>query len=311
MRNVLLSITVVAVLIAGGLSGTFAHFSDTEESTGNYLETGSLDLKVNGYDDPMVPPKIYAEHLAPCKSRDYTIDVENVGQCDAPAYLFMHIKNVECGEVPDKIGQDKPEPERVAEDGGWLDQMWVRGLGPYGENCELTEHILMSIQYDTDRSGNKTPADHRQEHKIADIECINKYIGRLDPCEGPVLIWVDVHLQDVSEDEIAIEDNDLDGSVDEDPVDGIDNDVDGWIDEDDVNQVGITYDNDGDGLVDEDPRDGVDNDMDGLTDEDPAGYFDGDDPDVQQKSWNDWPTNALMKDWVSFDILFSLSQVDP
>ena len=311
MRNVLLSLTVVAVMVSGGLTGAFAHFSDTEESLDNYLETGSLDLKVNGYDDPLVPPKIYAEHLAPCKSRDYTIDVENVGQCDAPAFLFMHIKNVECGEVPDKVGQDKPEPERVAEDGGQIDQMWVRGLGPYGENCELTEHIAVSWWYDADCDGEQDPDELRVSYKMNEIECDNIYIGRLDPCSGPHDLNIDVHLQDISEDEIAIEDNDLDGLVDEDPVDGIDNDGDGWIDEDDVNQVGITYDNDGDGLVDEDPRDGVDNDMDGLTDEDPAGYFDGDDPDVQQKSWNDWPTNALMKDWVSFDILFSLSQVDP
>lgn len=98
------------------------------------------------------------------------------------------------------------------------------------------------------------------------------------------------------------------------------------IDEDDP-ALGLAFagvDNDGDGLVDEDGRGcvgdtpGVDDDGDGKIDEDPAldgndavldgGYFDGNDPDIQMKSWDHWPTNAYQGDRCTFDMEFVLSQ---
>lgn len=296
MRNVLLSLTVVAVMVSGGLTGAFAHFSDTEESEGNYLQTGSMDLKVNGYDDPLVPPKIWALCMAPEKSRDFTIDLENVGQCEYPAYLFMHIKNVVCGEEPNKDGAPKPEPEVVAENGGRVDQVDVGGVGILGEDCTLGDHIGINLWYDEDDDGERD-LNEEQSHKISDIVSLNKYLGRLDPCVGPRYLYVDVVLQDIDEDDI------LDFA-------DVDNDGDGLVDEDGRGCVGDTpgVDDDNDGLVDEDPA------LDGNMDDGDAvdgGYFDEYDPDIRMKSWDDWPTNALQKDWISFDILFSLSQVDP
>ena len=37
-----------------------------------------------------------------------------------------------------------------------------------------------------------------------------------------------------------------------------------------------------------------------------GGWFDGDDDDIKLKCWDKWPTNALMKDKITFSILFSL-----
>ncbi|MBA7672334.1 hypothetical protein ES703_80510 [subsurface metagenome] len=53
MKQVLLALTVILVVAALAGVGTYASFSDIETSTGNYLETGSLDLQL-GDDAPVV-----------------------------------------------------------------------------------------------------------------------------------------------------------------------------------------------------------------------------------------------------------------
>jgi hypothetical protein len=78
----LMVITLMAGLIGGGL---FADFSDIETSHDNYFNTGSMDLKVsdyNGieYDDPMVPAFLQVSDAWPCCSKDIRFDLHNMGQ---------------------------------------------------------------------------------------------------------------------------------------------------------------------------------------------------------------------------------------
>ncbi len=53
MKQVLLALTVILVVAALAGVGTYASLSDIETSTGNYLETGDLDLQL-GDDAPVV-----------------------------------------------------------------------------------------------------------------------------------------------------------------------------------------------------------------------------------------------------------------
>jgi len=53
MKQVMLALTVILVVAVLAGVGTYASFSDIETSTGNYLETGSLDLQL-GDDAPIV-----------------------------------------------------------------------------------------------------------------------------------------------------------------------------------------------------------------------------------------------------------------
>jgi len=53
MKQVLLALTVILVVAALATVGTYASFRDIETSTGNYLETDSLDLQL-GDDAPIV-----------------------------------------------------------------------------------------------------------------------------------------------------------------------------------------------------------------------------------------------------------------
>ena len=150
MKNVFLSVVVVATLISAGVGGTLAGFVDTEESTDNMIQAGMLDLLVNGKNDPDIGHKIYMSHIIPCISQDFWIDLYSWSECQG-AYAYMQFKNVLSvedgakehgdasyvydgttilgGDVPDgyKVqaapepvgaGVASTEPELIAEEGG-------------------------------------------------------------------------------------------------------------------------------------------------------------------------------------------------
>lgn len=279
MRNVFLSVVIIAALVTAGLGGTFAHFSDTEESLENFIQTGSLDLKVsdvNGvlYDDAPygegVPQLIFALDLEPKQSKDYKWDLQNAGQPEGdPAWVYMHIKKIKCEDiVPHKggvlapNGKIKPEPEVVAEFGGRVGQTDVPGVGPdFGCTGDLEKHIHMRIWYDENGNGTLDTGEVKHDGKMDEIICKNLMLGRLDKCWTRD-VHADVRLQDIDEDDLIA------AGILPDPWAG-------------------------------NPPAGHD-----------GGWFDGNDPDIQRKCWDKWPTNALMKDKITFSILFSLVDGD-
>jgi hypothetical protein len=101
MKNVFLSVVVVATLVAAGVGGTFAGFVDTEMSEDNFIEAGISDLLVNGKNDP-IGAKLRFTHVAPCKSVDKFIDLYNWGECQG-GDLWMHIKHVLSEEAGTKL----------------------------------------------------------------------------------------------------------------------------------------------------------------------------------------------------------------
>jgi predicted ribosomally synthesized peptide with SipW-like signal peptide len=164
MRNVFLSVVVICALLVAAIGGTLAGFSDTEASTGNIFEVGNLDLKVsvpfNGpeYEDPDVPPIAQAYLAWPCTSQDFTFDLHNVSDNPQAAYTYMCIKNLECYEVETAKHPDgRPEPEEVAEGGGWLANYETPPMGPWGQDCTLGDFIEIYIEYDIDGDGALEP----------------------------------------------------------------------------------------------------------------------------------------------------------
>jgi len=288
MKNIFLSVVVVAVLVAAGVGGTFAHFSDTEEVFDNYIATGSLDLMVsdtqgNEFDQAPygtgIPALCTWDDVVPGKDFSFEFDLHNAGQV-AKGTPFIHFKSLRCVDIPpDKggyidlvDGMLKPEPELVAESGGWVGQVWVPGIGDI--DCFLSRHIevrSLKVSWDkaiwTDVPIIQYDEDGNNIVKLNELECHNIRLLPLLPTEGSFIppcnfLYVDVHLylQDIDEDELI--------------ADGI--------------LVPPAIPADGDG-----------------------GYFNGEDPEIQLKCWDKWPTNALMKDKLYFDILCSLTQFDP
>ena len=220
MRNVLLSLVVVAVLMAGTIGGTFATWSDSETSHDNYIETGSVDLMVNGADDEPwgtgVPTKVQIDCMIPCKVYGpYPVDVWNASQdCMPPSELFLHIKELCCANVPPKAGSGypapitgdlKPEPELVAEYGGKVDCTDVPGVGVIGDDCTLPEHIYVWIVLENDTPpvvGQTAPVGTVWEGKLNLIEDVEQYLGDLEPC-NEVTLYFWFHLQQPSEEDFG------------------------------------------------------------------------------------------------------------
>lgn len=135
MKNIVLSIIVVTALVVAGIGGTLATWSDAEVSKNNEVSTGSLDLKVNGADDAPwgtgVPVKVEVECVVPEKFYGpYEVELWNAGQCQFPSHAFIHLTDFECSNILPKAN---PYP-----DGG--SAMWPAGATT-GYACPVTGEL--------------------------------------------------------------------------------------------------------------------------------------------------------------------------
>jgi len=84
-RKVLISLFIIGILALGIGWGTHSLFSDTETSSGNTFTAGTIDLKVNGTDDPYV----------------VTITLSNMKPGDDTGYYKWILRNA--GTLPGKV----------------------------------------------------------------------------------------------------------------------------------------------------------------------------------------------------------------
>ena len=73
MKNILITAVVITTLALAGIGGTMADFSDSEEEMDDVLQAGSLDLKVNGEDDPDVLPVAIRGHSSSMTALIYCV----------------------------------------------------------------------------------------------------------------------------------------------------------------------------------------------------------------------------------------------
>jgi predicted ribosomally synthesized peptide with SipW-like signal peptide len=207
MKSIFLSVVVIAALVLAGVGGTLADFSDSEEEMGDTIQAGSLDLKVDGMDDPNIQP-ITITGMVPEKSYHHEKVIQNVGTIDG--WLYIHVKNVECIETNDKdlngdgvitAPEDNPEPENVAELGGKHGQEQVPGLGV---RCDMEEHVEVQILYGP--VGAPVPIDLSAydanldgKVKLSELECHQILIDQLPACGVEFEIRFGFILQDVPE----------------------------------------------------------------------------------------------------------------
>jgi predicted ribosomally synthesized peptide with SipW-like signal peptide len=112
-RNVILAVVVIAALSLAGAGGVFATWSDSEVSFNNTIETGSVDLKVNGADDlpygTGVPVKVNVTCMIPLKYYGpYEIELWNAGQCNFSSHAYIHVKSLNCSNALPKVNTYDP-----------------------------------------------------------------------------------------------------------------------------------------------------------------------------------------------------------
>ena len=142
MKNIWLSIIVVGVLVAAGVGGTFAGFVDTEESEGNFLQAGILDLLVNGKNDP-IGAKLQYTHAVPCISQDFWIDLFSWSKCQG-ANVYMKIKNVDSVEAGYKTHGSNYLYDGTTVLGGGIPDGYVVGTDPTGAGIATSEPELIA-----------------------------------------------------------------------------------------------------------------------------------------------------------------------
>jgi len=120
MKKILISLMAIALVIGLVGAGTMAYFNDTETSSGNTFTAGTLDLTVDGANDPL-PVKFNLTDLAPGSSGTITYTLNNVGNIAG----YLDLQNI---SVTDTEGTN-PESE----------------TGDIGEPGELSANIYVTV----------------------------------------------------------------------------------------------------------------------------------------------------------------------
>lgn len=294
MKNILLSVMVICTLIGGALAGTLADFSDIEISEDNFFATGSLDLKVsdyqgNEYNGDTIPAFIQYSDAWPCSDKSFYVDLENWGQgVEFIPYAYIHFKNIECGwEWPKNLyamvlcDPDTKECIDVVYNGDLTDDE-IEELLDLGYKPVTEPEFVAECGGIAGEDVNGNPVE------VPGIGCFGECCELAD--HVGVMIWVAGPWP--HEDKPVYNDPDIDWELV----------FNGKLSELSCTQFEL-------GQI---PNcEGIWVHMSFHLQELSEEYFDMDyfDEDIPAEAkWNDWPTNALQKDYVEFDMSFELLQ---
>ena len=97
MLRIVKSFLTIAIVAAIAVGATGAYFSDSETSTGNSFTTGTLDLKVDDQDTPLIQT-ITLVNMKPGDTQSYFYNWKNAGSITgAPSITFLNLLDYENG----------------------------------------------------------------------------------------------------------------------------------------------------------------------------------------------------------------------
>jgi predicted ribosomally synthesized peptide with SipW-like signal peptide len=190
MQRILMSlVAIVAVAAVAGVS-SYALWSDTESADGNYIEAGSLDLKVDG-NDLDGSAAIEVSGVAPGVSDSMTGEVENVGTIDGTLYLsFDNVSSDENVLIePEAEDNDTTETE-----GELCDELIVEvyydgslyGAGTLQELADLSPHDLGTLAPFTPTTyGLSAEVDPNADNTIMTDKCMFDIVAELSQEVAP------------------------------------------------------------------------------------------------------------------------------
>jgi len=97
-RTIFASVPIIVLTVALILGATLAYFSDTETSSGNTFTAGTLDLKVDGKDEPYVV-HVEVSNIKPGWTGEFWWRLKNTGSLPGILSIeFSPIRNYENGQ---------------------------------------------------------------------------------------------------------------------------------------------------------------------------------------------------------------------
>ncbi len=117
MKKILSSLSIITIMAVFAVGGSIAYFSDTETSTGNIFQAGTLDLKVEE-NDPTTW-KFVVPDIKPGDEGEAEAEIKNTGTIDG--YLHITFKNLldkENGHIEPEIETANQSQENCEEEGG-------------------------------------------------------------------------------------------------------------------------------------------------------------------------------------------------
>lgn len=126
MLRISRSMFTVLAIAALALGATYAYLTDTETLAENTLAAGTLDLKVDGEDNPTSSINVY--DLAPGETREFTWTLRNDGSVTGiPSITFGDIDNYENDITePESNIDDTPETGEIG-DRARIRMAWNQG----------------------------------------------------------------------------------------------------------------------------------------------------------------------------------------
>lgn len=140
MRRILLSLIVLALAGTVAIGATRAYFSDTETSTGNTFTAGTLDLKVNGNDDPVGVTYTLADWKPGDDKNVGPVTLRNAGTVAGKYWIeIKNVKNYENDCLGPEVGDTSC--------GAGINQGELGGhiSGYFQENVTPWSHLTPSI----------------------------------------------------------------------------------------------------------------------------------------------------------------------
>jgi len=105
-KKILASIIIIGLLGFALGWGTYSYFNDTETSSGNTFSAGTLNLKVDGNDDPL-GAYFTVSNVKPGNSGSEDMELSNTGTIAGTAYI--HFKDVV--DSPGTTPESEPTPD--------------------------------------------------------------------------------------------------------------------------------------------------------------------------------------------------------
>ena len=173
MKKILMSLLVIAVaigLVGAGVSG--AWFSDTEQSTGNVMTAGIVDIEVDGENPWTATYSELLQDMKPCETRTIEFVIHNLNTSN-PVHVWKHLTVIsQTGGVKDYCTASS-EPE-YTEGGG---EFWGSGTPKctgYTERCNIASFIIYDLSVD-----GVMVIDESQQVRLDNVSCIWIYLGEL------------------------------------------------------------------------------------------------------------------------------------